>query len=260
MSALEYVVALSSGTLAIHLGLKLLGVGAGDIVFCSSLSFAASCNPIVYLGARPVFIDADDGFVLSPQSLSRVLAVYPNPKAIITVNLYGQSCDYDVIREMTGAIPILEDAVESLGATYKGRQTGTFGDLAVLSFNGNKIVTTSGGGMIMCRTKEQAEKIKFWATQARDPDPWYQHSEVGYNYRLSNICAGIGRGQMEVLDTRVAQKRAIFTDYRERLSDIFEWMPGKPYGEQTRWLTVGIHKDKKNNACGRNPDAGGGKC
>lgn len=239
-----YAVALSSGTAAIHLGLKLLGVAKDDIVFCSSLTFAASCNPIVYLDAQPVFIDADEGFVMSPQALANALAAYPNPKAIITVNLYGQSCDYDAIRAVTGNIPILEDAAESLGTTYKGRQTGTLGDLAVLSFNGNKIVTTSGGGALLCRTKEQADKVKFWATQARDPAPWYQHSEIGYNYRLSNISAGIGLGQMEVLDTRVAQKRAIYNTYREQLSELFDWMPDKHYSEQTRWLTVGLLKDK----------------
>lgn len=238
-----YAVALSSGTAAVHLGLKLLGIVPGDVVFCSSLTFAASCNPIVYMGALPVFVDADDAFVLSPQALSHALKSYPNPKAIITVNLYGQSCDYDAIRAITGDIPILEDAAESLGATYKGRQTGTFGDVAVLSFNGNKIITTSGGGALLCRTKEQADKVKFWATQARDPAPWYQHSEIGYNYRLSNICAGIGRGQIEVLDERIAQKRAIFNAYRKRLGDLFEWMPDAPYGEQTRWLTVGLLKN-----------------
>lgn len=242
---MPYAVALSSGTAAIHLGLKLLGVGKDDIVFCSSLTFAASCNPIFYLGAKPVFIDADDTFVLSPRALSRALAVYPNPKAIITVNLYGQSCDYDAIRALTGGIPILEDAAESLGATYKGRQTGSLGDLAVLSFNGNKIITTSGGGALLCRTREQAEKIKFWSTQARDPAPWYQHSEIGYNYRMSNICAGIGRGQLEVLDTRIAQKKALFNAYKERLSNLFIWMPDTLYGEQTRWLTVGLLKNKK---------------
>lgn len=240
-----YVVALSSGTAAIHLGLKLLDIGPDDIVFCSSLTFAASCNPIVYLGAKPVFIDADDSFVISPQALSRALVLYPNPKAIITVNLYGQSCDYDTLRKITGNIPILEDAAESLGTSYKGRQTGTLGDLAVLSFNGNKIVTTSGGGALLCRTQEQADKVKFWATQARDPAPWYQHSEIGYNYRLSNICAGIGRGQMEVLNTRIAQKRAIFNAYKERLSHVFDWMPDAPYSEQNRWLTVGLLRDKK---------------
>lgn len=244
-TGMPYVVALSSGTAAIHLGLKLLGIGQSDVVFCSSLTFAASCNPILYLGATPVFIDADDAFVMSPQALSNALAVYPNPKAIITVNLYGQSCDYDAIRAAAGSVPILEDAAESLGATYRGRQTGTFGDVAILSFNGNKIITTSGGGALLCRTKEQAEKVKYWATQARDPAPWYQHSEIGYNYRLSNVCAGIGRGQMEVLDTRIAQKKAIFKAYRERLSDMFTWMPDRSYSDQTRWLTVGILKDAK---------------
>ena len=240
----EYAVALSSGTAAIHLALKSFGVETEDIVFCSSLTFSASCNPIAYLGAKPVFIDSDESLIMSPNALRRALLAYPKPKAIITVNLYGQSCDYDAIREIAGDIPILEDAAESLGATYKRKQTGTLGDFGVLSFNGNKIITTSGGGMLLCKTKEQADKIKFWATQARDHAPWYEHSEIGYNYRMSNVCAGIGRGQMEVIDTRIAQKRAIFDAYKERLSDIFKWMPERDNSEQTRWLTVGILKNE----------------
>lgn len=213
-----YAVALSSGTAAIHLGLKYLGVGEDDIVFCSSFTFSGSCNPIAYLKAKPVFIDCDyESYNMSPEALQKAYEKYPHPKAVIIVNLYGQPARYDELLEITRShgTPVLEDSAESLGATYKGMQTGNFGDISIFSFNGNKIITTSGGGMLMCNDAKTREKILFWATQSREPFAWYQHEEIGYNYRMSNICAGIGRGQLKVLDERVAQKRHIHDIYQE---------------------------------------------
>ena len=192
--------ALSSGTAAIHLGLKCLGVSKGDIVFCQSLTFSASCNPILYEGAIPVFIDSDyKTWNMDPLALKKAFEDAKlngqMPKAVVVVNLYGQSADYDTIREICNEynVPILEDAAESLGAKYKGEYTGTFGDIAAFSFNGNKIITTSGGGMMVSNKKEYTDKALFWATQSRDKAPYYLHSEIGYNYRMSNIVAGIGR-------------------------------------------------------------------
>lgn len=237
-----YAVALSSGTAAIHLGLKYLGVGAGDIVFCSSFTFSGTCNPIMYLNAKPVFIDCDyESYNMSPEALKKAYELYPNPKAVVIVNLYGQPAKYDEILAITKAhgTPVLEDSAESLGATYKGKQTGNFGDISIFSFNGNKIITTSGGGMLMCNDEKTRDKVLFWATQSREKFPWYQHEEVGYNYRLSNICAGIGRGQMKVLDERVAQKRRIHEIYAQEFADnaFIDVIPTFEGAQPSYWLT-----------------------
>ena len=237
----------SSGTAAIHLSLRLLDVGPDDTVFCSSLTFVASANPILYQGATPVLIDSEmDTWNMSPQALERALQDAEKqgklPKAVIVVNLYGQSAKMDEIMEICDSygVPIVEDAAESLGSTYKGRNSGTFGKFGIFSFNGNKIITTSGGGALISNDTEALEKATFLATQARDAAIHYQHSEVGYNYRMSNIVAGIGRGQMEVLDERVRQKREVFARYEEALSDVpgIEFQPEPSETMSNRWLTV----------------------
>ncbi len=222
-----HVGALSSGTAAIHLGLILLGVQAGDEVLCQSMTFSASANPILYLGAIPVFIDSEvDTWNLCPLALEEAIkdriTARKTPKAIIAVHLYGVPYQIDEIRTIADqyGIPILEDSAEALGSSYKGQQCGTFGDIGVLSFNGNKIITTSGGGAIVTKTKLQKDRAVFFATQSRDNAPHYQHSEIGYNYRMSNICAGIGRGQMEVLDEHVALRRKMNAFYVNLFSDI----------------------------------------
>lgn len=239
--------AVSSGTAAIHLALVLLDIGPSDFVFCSSLTFVASANPILYQRAKPVFIDSDpETWNMSPDALESALKAHASngrlPKAVIVVNLYGQSADIDRIRTICDqyAVPIVEDAAESLGATYKGKASGTFGKFGVYSFNGNKIITTSGGGMLVSHDSELIDKARYLATQARDPAPWYQHSSVGFNYRMSNVLAGIGRGQLRVLDDRVSRRRAIFDRYRDNLSGIegLAWMPEASYGQSTRWLSV----------------------
>lgn len=240
---ISYATALTTCTAAIHLALKYLGVGHGDIVFCSSFTFAGTCNPITYLGATPVFIDCDENtWNLSPAALKKAYEKYPNPKAIIVVNLYGQCADFDEIREITSKnnTPIIEDAAESLGATYKGKQSGTLGDIAVFSFNGNKIITTSGGGMLVSEDKAVIEKVKFWATQARDPAPHYEHTEIGNNYRLSNVLAGIGRGQMTMLDQKIAKKHHIYNYYKKAFEGIkdIELMPLADFGKSNCWLTA----------------------
>lgn len=218
--------ALSSGTAAIHLGLIMLGVTAGDEVICQSMTFSASANPIVYLGATPVFVDSESAtWNLCPNALEDAIkdriSKGKKPKAIIAVHLYGMPFKVNEIRQIADVyeIPILEDSAEALGSSYKGQKCGTFGDISVLSFNGNKIITTSGGGAIVTKTKELKEKAIFLATQARDNAPHYQHSEIGYNYRMSNICAGIGRGQMEVLDDHVGNRRAMHEFYKMIFSD-----------------------------------------
>ncbi|MFZ5753338.1 MAG: DegT/DnrJ/EryC1/StrS family aminotransferase [Bacillota bacterium] len=240
-------VALSSGTAAIHLALRLLGVDSGDTVFCSSLTFAASCNPILYQGAQPVFIDSEpESWNMSPEALKRAFQACEQsgqlPKAVIIVNLYGQSADMEPLLEICNAygVPVIEDAAESLGATYRGRSSGTFGAFGVYSFNGNKIITTSGGGALVSDNLEALEKARFWATQARDPARHYQHSELGYNYRLSNVLAGIGRGQLKVLDERIKARRVVFQRYYDALSHIegLDFMPEAPFGRSTRWLTA----------------------
>ncbi|MFD1178861.1 DegT/DnrJ/EryC1/StrS family aminotransferase [Paenibacillus puldeungensis] len=239
--------ALSSGTAAIHLALILLNVGKDDIVFCSSLTFIASANPILYQGAIPVFIDSEPGtWNMSPTALKEALDTYAAknklPKALVVVNLYGQSADYNKIKDICDSynVPIIEDAAESLGASYQGVKTGTFGKFGTFSFNGNKIITTSGGGMLVSDDTELIEKARFYSTQARDKAIHYQHSEIGYNYRLSNVLAGIGRGQLEVLDKRIHKKREIFEKYVEHLKRIscIQFMPEAQDCMSTRWLTV----------------------
>ena len=221
--------ALSSGTAAIHLGLILLGVQAGDEVICQSMTFSASANPILYLGAIPVFIDSEEQTwnicpVALEQAIQDRIQKGNKPKAIIAVHLYGVPYQIEAIRNVADkyGIPILEDSAEALGSSYKGQKCGTFGDIGILSFNGNKIITTSGGGAIVTKTKKQKEKAVFYATQSRDNAPHYQHSHIGYNYRMSNICAGIGRGQMEVLDDHVALRRQMHDFY----VDIFKGIDG----------------------------------
>lgn len=242
-----HAAALSSGTAAIHLGLHLLGVGPGDAVFCSSLTFVATVNPIRYLGAEPVLIDSEpETWNMSPEALTRALEDAAKrgrlPKAVVPVGLYGQSPDMTRIVEICERyeVPILEDAAESLGATYRGRPAGTFGRLGVYSFNGNKIITTSGGGMLVGDDEALIERARFLATQARDPAPHYEHTEIGFNYRMSNILAGIGRGQLRVLSDRVAQRRAVFDRYLVGLGhlDGIGWMPEPPRHHATRWLTA----------------------
>ncbi|MFU1796332.1 aminotransferase class I/II-fold pyridoxal phosphate-dependent enzyme [Paenibacillus azoreducens] len=246
--------ALSSGTAAIHLALLLLGVERDDIVFCSSLTFIASANPILYQGATPVLIDSEpESWNMSPIALEKAFKEYSAkgklPKAVVVVNLYGQSADYDEIKKLCDyyEVPIVEDAAESLGATYKGAKSGTIGKFGVFSFNGNKIITTSGGGMLVSNDIQALEKARFYATQARDKAIHYQHSQMGFNYRLSNVLAGIGRGQLRVLDERKTKKREIFSLYQEHLANIegIEFMPEAPYGETTRWLTTMIMDPQK---------------
>ena len=239
--------AVNSGTAAIHLGLRLLGVGSGDKVFCSALTFIGSVNPVLYLNAEPVFIDSElESWNMSPNALKRALEDAAEnddlPKAVIVVNIYGQSTDMDPILDLCDeySVPVIEDAAESLGAFYKGKPSGTFGKYGIFSFNGNKIITTSGGGMLVSNDTEGLEKARFWATQARDPASYYQHSEMGYNYRMSNILAAIGRGQLRVLDDRVKRRREIFDTYKLELGSIpgVGFMPEAEFGKSNRWLTV----------------------
>ena len=223
----KFVAALSSGTAALHLALIQLGVGYGDEVICQSFTFSASANPIKYLGANPVFVDSDPiNWNMSPffleEAIKDRISKNKKPKAVIIVHLYGMPALMDEIIAICSKyeIPLIEDSAEALGSTYKNKKCGTFGDFAILSFNGNKIITTSGGGALVGPTKETKEKTIFLSTQARDNAPHYQHSEIGYNYRLSNICAGIGRGQMEVLSDRIQQRRAINEFYKDVFSNI----------------------------------------
>ena len=240
--------ALSCGTAAIHLALKAIGIKQGDVVFCSSLTFAASCNPIMYEKATPVFIDSEpESWNMSPVALEKAFEKH-SPKAVVVVNLYGQSADMDKIMEICDrhGVPVIEDAAESLGATYKGKMSGTFGKFGIYSFNGNKIITTSGGGMLVSEDEEAIKKARFWATQARDNARHYQHTEYGYNYRMSNVCAGIGRGQMEVLDERINKKKEIYSIYKEAFKDIdaIEMMPICEYGESNYWLSCMTLKEE----------------
>ena len=239
--------AVSSGTSAIHLALRLLGVEAGDIVFCSTLTFVASVNPILYQGAEPVLIDSEpQSWNMSPDALERAFHEAKKngklPKAVMIVNLYGQSANMEPLLAICDhyGVPVIEDAAESLGATYKGKASGTFGHFGIFSFNGNKIITTSGGGMLVSDDLEALKKARFWATQARDSARHYQHSEVGYNYRLSNVLAGIGRGQLQILNDRIDARRCVFERYYAALSGVkgLEFMPEAPYGHSTRWLTA----------------------
>lgn len=247
LAGVKHAAALSSGTAAIHLAVRMLGVQPGDKVFCSTLTFSASANPIVYEGGEPVFIDSEpDSWNMSPVALERAFDAAKAegwmPKAVIVVNLYGQSADMDLILALCDShgVPVIEDAAESLGATYKGKASGSFGLMGVFSFNGNKIITTSGGGMLVSDDEGLIKQARFLATQARDPAPHYQHSQIGFNYRMSNILAGVGRGQLQVLGDRVASRRAVHDAYREGLSGIpgLEWQPEPEWSWSNRWLSA----------------------
>jgi pyridoxal phosphate-dependent aminotransferase EpsN len=240
-----YAVALSSGTAALHLAMRILGVGAGEEVVCSSFTFSASANPIVYVQGSPVFVDCDNTWTLDPNLLEDALQAADRrgrrPKAVIAVDLYGQCADYEVIRPLCDrfGVPLVEDAAEALGSTYRGRPSGGFGRIGVFSFNGNKIITTSGGGMLVSDDEGIVQQARHLATQARDPAPHYQHSSIGYNYRLSNVLAAIGRGQLRTLSARVSARRRIFDRYVAGLGALpgVEFMPEADYGRGNRWLT-----------------------
>jgi dTDP-4-amino-4,6-dideoxygalactose transaminase len=234
--------ALSSGTAAIHLALKAAGVGDGDIVFCQSLTFSATANPIIYQNAIPVFIDSNfETWNMCPEALEDAFKKYPEVKAVIVVHLYGLSADMDKIVDLCKKykVVLIEDAAESLGTYYKGKHTGTFGDYGIFSFNGNKIITTSGGGMLVSNNEERIDKVRFWATQSRDQARHYQHSELGFNYRMSNVVAGIGRGQLRVLDERVKKKNYIYKYYKQELRglDGVEFMPNNEWNKPNFWLS-----------------------
>lgn len=245
--------ALVSGTSAIHLALKCLGVGQGDVVFCSSLTFSATANPIIYQGAEPVFIDSNyETWNMCPIALQKAFDDAEKcgkmPKVVVVVNLYGQSADYDKLKSICDKynVPIIEDAAESLGATYKGKQTGTIGEIGIYSFNGNKIITTSGGGMMVSNNEEYNKKALFWATQSREAERHYEHKELGFNYRMSNVVAGIGRGQLKVLNDRIAKKKEIYQTYKEGFEDIddIEMMNIADFGESNYWLSVVTIKEE----------------
>lgn len=234
--------ALSSGTAAIHLALRAAGVGKGNIVFCPTLTFSATANPIIYQNAIPVFIDSDyKTWNMCPKALEKAFMKYPEVKAVIVVHLYGLSTDMDKIVELCRKheVVLIEDAAESLGTYYKGKHTGTFGDYGIFSFNGNKIITTSGGGMLVSNNKEKVTKVRFWATQSRDSARHYQHSELGFNYRMSNVVAGIGRGQLKILDQRVEKKKYIFDFYKRELGGLegIQFMPKNEWDEPNFWLS-----------------------
>jgi len=241
-----HAAALSSGTAALHLAMLMLGVGSGDEVITSTLTFSATANAATYCGATPVFIDSSpETWNMDPALLAEELKACAArgklPAAVIPVDLYGQCADYDPIRAICQRfeVPIIEDAAEALGATYKRRHAGTFGEMAILSFNGNKIITTSGGGMLLSDNKDWIQRARYLATQARDPAPHYQHSTIGYNYRMSNLLAAVGRGQLQVLDERVAARRAHNAFYRQALADLpgITFMPEARYGQSNAWLT-----------------------
>ena len=256
---IPFCAALSSGTAAIHLALIMLKIKQGDEVICSSFTFSGSCNPIAYQGATPVFVDSErDTWNMDPVLLEEAIIdrIKKNKKskAIILVHLYGMPCRMTEIMEVARKfeIPVIEDAAEALGSTYKKQKLGTFGDIGIFSFNGNKIITTSGGGAMVSRNKEWIQKAKFLSTQARDPAPHYQHSEIGYNYRLSNVCAGIGRGQLQVIEERVAQRRSNFDFYRHELGQLpgVAFQPELEGGYSNRWLTC-LTIDPSKNAVTR---------
>ncbi|OLS38879.1 aminotransferase DegT [Alkalihalophilus pseudofirmus] len=234
--------ALTSGTAAIHLALRAAGVGEGDIVFCPTLTFSATANPIIYQNATPVFIDSDyETWNMCPKALEEAFQKYPQVKAVIVVHLYGLSADMDRIVELCKKhnVVLIEDAAESLGTYYKGKHTGTFGDYGIFSFNGNKIITTSGGGMLVSNNEERIAKARFWATQSRDQTRHYQHSELGFNYRMSNVVAGIGRGQLKILDQRVEKKNYIYEFYKRELGELegVEFMPSNGWDAPNYWLS-----------------------
>ena len=247
--------ALSAGTAAIHLALRILGVGEGDVVFAPSLTFSATCNPIVYEKATPVFIDSEpDTWNMSPEALKRAFEKYPDPKAVVVVHLYGTPAKLSEIMEICREhnVPLVEDAAESLSSTYKGKHTGTFGKIGIYSFNGNKIITTSGGGMLVSDDEEITKQATFLATQARDPARYYQHSQIGYNYRMSNITAGIGRGQLLHLEEHKALKKKIYQQYKAAFADIPELSmnPLNPEGDANCWLSCALIEE----GCGVTPD------
>jgi pyridoxal phosphate-dependent aminotransferase EpsN len=247
-------VALASGTAALHLALRLAGAGPGDEVFCSALTFVAAANAIVYQGGVPVFLDSDRAtWNLDPDVLSRALreraAANRLPKALVVVHIYGQSADMDPILQACAeyGVAVIEDAAEAVGTLYKGKPAGTLGAAGVYSFNGNKIVTTTGGGMLVSQNQAWVDKARFWSQQARDAALWYEHSELGYNYRMSNVLAGIGRGQLEVLDLRIQQRRAIAFRYRDAFADLpgVSLMPQAPYGLHTNWLSCFLIEERE---------------
>lgn len=250
----RFAVALSSGTAALHLALRYAGVKQDDEVFCSTMTFIASANAILYLQARPVFIDSESSsWNMDPELLKSAFQKRAEknnlPKAVLLVHLYGQSADTDPIRllcDQYGVI-LIEDAAEALGASYKGKMPGSFGLAGIFSFNGNKIITTSGGGMLVSDDEEMVKTVRFWSTQARDDAPHYEHSQMGYNYRMSNVLAGIGRGQLRILEDRVRQKREIYKFYRESLGGQpgISFMPEADYGTSTRWLTCIVIDPRK---------------
>lgn len=252
---IPHAAALSAGTAAIHLALRILEIGQGDVVFVPSLTFSATCNPIVYEKATPVFIDSEkDTWNMSPEALERAFEKYPNPKAVIVVHLYGTSAKLDEIMEICARhqVTLIEDAAESLGSTYKGKYTGTFGKIGIYSFNGNKIITTSGGGMLVSAEEEITKKATFLATQARDQARHYQHSQIGYNYRMSNVVAGVGRGQLLHMDEHKKLKKAIYAQYKEAFGDIPEitMNPLNPDGDDNCWLSCITIQE----GCGVTPD------
>ncbi len=239
-------VALASGTAALHLALKLVGVGPGDEVVCSDLTFAATINPVAYLGATPVFIDSDhESWNMDPVLLASFLderaARGKLPRAVVIVHLYGQSADLDPILAACTkhGVALIEDAAEAVGTLYKGRRVGTFGDVSIFSFNGNKLITTTGGGMLVSRRKDWVDKARYWSTQAREPGLAYHHVDIGYNYRLSNVLAGIGRGQLTAIDERVRQRRAVAFRYRDAFAGVpgIALMPQAAFGLHTNWLS-----------------------
>ena len=219
----KYAVALSAGTAALHLAMKLAGVKRGDKVFCTDMTFDATVNPVVYEGGVPVFIDSEeDTWNMDPKALQKAFEIYPEVKVVVVANLYGVPAKLDEIKAICSkhGATLIEDAAESLGATYRGRQTGTFGDYNVISFNGNKIITGSSGGMLMTNDLKAANKVRKWSTQSREDAPWYQHEELGYNYRMSNVIAGVARGQYKYLDEHIAKKKAIYMRYKEGFKDL----------------------------------------
>jgi len=242
MVGTNYAAALSSGTAAIHMALKATGIKRGDIVFCPTLTFSATVNPIIYEGAIPVFIDCDEKtWNMDSEKLEEAFGEYPEVKAVIVVHLYGLSADLDKIVKLCEKhnVTLIEDAAESLGTYYKEKHTGTFGKYGIFSFNGNKIITTSGGGMLISNDEERIKKVRFWATQSRDQARHYQHSELGYNYRMSNVLAGIGRGQLKVLNDRVSKKKVIFETYKNELNELegIEFMPINDWNKPNYWLS-----------------------
>ena len=243
-----YAAALSAGTAAIHLAIKLLGIKQDDVVFVSSLTFSATCNPICYEKAKPVFIDSEpDTWNMSPKALRKAFEKYPNPKSVIVVHLYGTPAKLDEIMEICAEhnVPLIEDAAESLGSTYKGQMTGTFGRIGIYSFNGNKIITTSGGGMMVSKEEALTKEATNLATQARDAARHYQHSKIGYNYRMSNVVAGIGRGQLLHMDEHKRLKNEIYKQYTQAFADIEEisMNPMNPDGDANNWLSCVLLKE-----------------